>query len=342
MMTSRERIAAAMKRQVPDRVPYWCQLSDEHLFRNTLPKGQLEPATIEQRIECECALSRSYGFDGILCGFPGRLPKGYRFNNPQSQASPEKPREFGSIDPEKWTYHYQHATRDEMYGARLAREIAGDDMHIGGSILDPFNYAVNWFSDLGSAMRALIDDPSRFLALVDYYCQESINWALDQILIGDIESIHISCPYAGSSLISRKMYEKFVFPFMKRVAAAIKTTSAFSYIHNCGFLGDRLEMLADSGVDGIECMDPPPLGDVELKDAKRRIGSRVFLKGNLDSVNILLRGSDKDVENSVRSCLDAGMPGGGYILSTACSTAPDVLPERMIHIRDLVEKYGQY
>lgn len=340
MMTPRERIAAAMKRQTPDRVPYWCQLSMGHIFKNTLPKGQSNPATIEQQIECECTMARRYGFDATLIYLPGKYFKGHRFDVPHPPEA-EKPA-FETIDPEKWVHHGKRATADEMYPALLARQILGEDMHIGGWTPDAFGHAVQWFGSVELALMAMIDDPSRFLALVNYFIPETIDWVLDQISVGGIESIHISSPYAGSSLISRKMYEQFVLPQMQRLAAAIEPTPAFSYIHNCGFLGDRLELLADSGVDGIECMDPPPLGDVELADAKRRVGNRIFLKGNLDSVNVLLLGSDAEVERSVRSCLEAGMPGGGYILSTACSTAPDVRPERMMRVRDLVEKYGRY
>jgi uroporphyrinogen decarboxylase len=342
MMTPRERIAAAMNHQIPDRVPYWCQLSGGHIWMNTLPVGQSRPETIEQHVACECALTKRYGFDGMLMYYPGKHLKGEPLDLQQSYVVLQNYPPFETADPAKWIYQHPRATPEEMYASLLAREILGEEIHIGGWTTDAFSLAVNWCGGLQAGMLALVDDPSRFLALIDYFCQEAIDWAFDQIRVGGMESIHISSPYAGSSLISRRMYEKFVLPSLKRLAAAIKTTPAFSYLHTCGFLGDRLELLAESGVDGIECMDPPPLGDVELGDAKCRIGNRVFLKGNMDSVNILLRGSDADVDRTVRACLDAGMPGGGYILSTACSTAPDVRPERMLHIRDLVEKYGYY
>ncbi len=60
------------------------------------------------------------------------------------------------------------------------------------------------------------------------------------------------------------------------------------YIHTCGDIGDRLELMADTGIDGIDTLDPPPLGSVDLDDAKRRVGDRVFFKGNIDPVNTLL------------------------------------------------------
>ncbi len=66
------------------------------------------------------------------------------------------------------------------------------------------------------------------------------------------------------------------------------------YIHTCGAIGDRLELLAASGADGVDTLDPPPLGNVDLADAKRRIGNRLFIKGNIDPVNTLLRKSREE------------------------------------------------
>jgi len=126
------------------------------------------------------------------------------------------------------------------------------------------------------------------------------------------------------------------------MAAAIKSEKAFSYLHTCGFISDRLEWMAESGVDGIECLDPFPLGDVDLKEAKKRVGSKFFLKGNIDSVNVLLRGSDEKIDQTIIKCLEDGMPGGGYILSTACSVAPAVPPGRIQRLVELAERYGRY
>lgn len=34
--------------------------------------------------------------------------------------------------------------------------------------------------------------------------------------------------------------------------------------HTCGAIGDRLELMAETGTDGIDTLDPPPLGTVDL------------------------------------------------------------------------------
>ena len=54
-------------------------------------------------------------------------------------------------------------------------------------------------------------------------------------------------------------------------------------------------------------------GDVDLADAKQRIGDRVCLFGGFNEH--LLHEADADaVQDEVRRCLDAAMEGGGYVL----------------------------
>ena len=145
----------------------------------------------------------------------------------------------------------------------------------------------------------------------------------------------ISSPYVGGGLLSPRYYDEFVVPYEAKLVARLHAAGdAPVYTHTCGAIGDRLERMVSTGVDGIECLDPPPLGNVELADAKRRIGDRAFIKGNLDSVNTLLRKDPLGIAADVQRCIEAGAPGGGFILSTACSIAPNVPPE---HIQAMVK-----
>jgi uroporphyrinogen-III decarboxylase len=96
----------------------------------------------------------------------------------------------------------------------------------------------------------------------------------------------------------------------------------------------------DAGVSGIECLDPPPLGDVELDDAKRRTRGRGFIKGNIDSVNTLLYGEPGQILDDARHRLQVGKEGGGFILSTACSVAPRVDRSKLLLLREAVDTWG--
>ncbi len=115
------------------------------------------------------------------------------------------------------------------------------------------------------------------------------------------------------------------------------------YTHTCGSIGDRLELMRESNTSGLECLDPPPLGNVDLEIAFDQIGNDMFIKGNIDSVNSLLYADDEKAEIDVVKIIETGKTKGkGFILSTACYIAPMVSKERLLMLSQMVEKYGQY
>ena len=116
----------------------------------------------------------------------------------------------------------------------------------------------------------------------------------------------------------------------------------FVYTHTCGAIGDRLDLMVETGTNGIDTLDPPPLGTVALDKAKEFLAGKAFIKGNIDAVNTLLHGPFDEFVDDVRRRLKVGKPGGGYILSSACSVAPRVEPERLIMLAELAEKHGAY
>ena len=118
-------------------------------------------------------------------------------------------------------------------------------------------------------------------------------------------------------------------PYERRVTDAIKAAGVPVYTHTCGRIGDRLDLMVETGTEGIDTMDPPPLGNTELADAKAQVGGRVFLKGNMDSVVLLRAKTAEEVIAHAAGRIEIGMPGGGYILSTACSVAPRVEPWKL-------------
>jgi uroporphyrinogen-III decarboxylase len=101
--------------------------------------------------------------------------------------------------------------------------------------------------------------------------------------------------------------------------------------------------MCQSGASGLECLDPHPVGNVDIEDAFQRIGDRMFIKGNIDSVNTLLTGDDEKARNDVQKIIETGKTKGkGFILSTACSVAPLVSKKRILMLSELISEYGIY
>ena len=61
----------------------------------------------------------------------------------------------------------------------------------------------------------------------------------------DVDGIFICDPTASGSLISRKVFDKFVKPAMSTIANLVKQSGKHAIIHICGDISDRLDSIMD-------------------------------------------------------------------------------------------------
>ena len=399
-MNGRERIALAMRRRIPDRVPLMCQLSIGHYNLN----GGFKPHQIwyetEAFAEASVRLARRYQFDGILVVLPGR-PADYlsRIDSIREEADGEwiawsngdrvflpwddmphyhpaanlasrapQRADIATFDPDRdirhiddftgylWNvlFHIQTvpgkpdggplragAIPDYLFSAfDRVKAAAGADLSIHGSIYSPLSHFFELFG-YEPALTAFIDDPDRVHAILAPLTDGVIAWAL-ALLDRGADALDHSSAFVAAPFLSRRLYTEFVVPYERRVNQAIRDAGGIVYTHTCGRIADRLDLLADTGTLGIDTLDPPPLGNCDLAIAKRDYGDRLFFKGNINPVALLQAKTREEVLAEATRPLLTGKPGGGYILSTACSVAPRVEPWKLEMLAPLVEELGRY
>ncbi len=220
------------------------------------------------------------------------------------------------------------------------RARVGDTVSVHGEVFSPFTHYLELFG-YQNAIIGMVKDPAKVKAVLERLTDATIAWAVAQAHHG-VDAVLISSAFAGGGFISPKMYSELVVPYEHRLAEAVKAEGIPVYTHTCGKIGDRLELMAETGTMGIDTLDPPPLGNVELVDAKRTVGDRLFLKGNMNSVAILEYTTKEQVIAEASERIRIGKPGSGYILSSACSIAPHVEPWKIELFTPLAEELGKY
>jgi len=86
--------------------------------------------------------------------------------------------------------------------------------------------------------------------------------------------------------------------------------------HTCGGMMPILEQIAAMQPDAMETFTPRDMGaDVDLAEAKRRIGDRVCMIGGFDQFHFFIGCTPEETRAEVRRCFEAAGGGGGYILS---------------------------
>jgi len=224
---------------------------------------------------------------------------------------------------------------------RKVKSLAGNRLSVHSEVFSPWSQFLELLN-YENALMAIMDDPIKVKVILSQLTEGTIDLAKKQALEG-VDAILISSAFAGAGLISRDQYNEFVLPYEKRIISEVRQTSDVPvYTHTCGSIGDRLDLMLETGTRGIDTLDPPPLGTVDLAEAKQFLSGKVFIKGNIDPVNTLLYGSREDIISDVTRRIQTGKPGGGYILSSACSVAPHTPPEHIMLLAELAEQHGKY
>jgi hypothetical protein len=355
-----------------------CQMSVGHMVLGTGLSPVRFWRSAPDFVDGLLAMRARYGFDGVLVSLHGhppdweagieRLERGpegetvrwrsgdttvFPFDDlpVQRPAAPAARPDFARFEPE--TLPDRAAYIPVSQGLRFALDPdhlydavaavlgrAGGEFSVHGEVTSPFDYFLDLFG-FEEAMIGAVEDPGRTVAVLGRLTDGVA--ALAEGLAGlGVDAVKISSPFAGAGFVSRDFYRSFVLPYESRLARAIEGRGVRAYLHTCGDIHDRLELMAASGVSGIECLDPPPLGRVDLGDAKRRVGGAVFIKGNVDPVHVLLAGDPASVRADARGRLALGKPGGRYILSTACSIAPRTPAANVLALAGAAAEWGSY
>lgn len=143
-------------------------------------------------------------------------------------------------------------------------------------------------------------------------------------------------------LMSPADFREFVVPFDARPHRIVHEAGGLVHCHCHSKVGKVLEGFAEMGVDCLNPLEAPPMGDVTLAEAKRRIGDRVCLEGNVQFGD-MLRAPEQEIARQVRECLEVGAPGGGYILTQTSIPHMRVLePQTVRNYVTFIEEGAKY
>jgi uroporphyrinogen-III decarboxylase len=92
----------------------------------------------------------------------------------------------------------------------------------------------------------------------------------------------------------------------------------YARLHSHGRLKDILDRICATGCDGLDPIEPPHQGDVELAYVRERYGRQLVLFGNLEATDIENLPTP-EFEKKVRRALWEGPGGRGFVLMpSAC------------------------
>ena len=138
-----------------------------------------------------------------------------------------------------------------------------------------------------------------------------------------------------------KYVEMYSASFYEKTAALCHENGALFFIHACGKQRDNLALISSLGVDGLEGVAFPPLGDVELDEAMRKTGDAFLITGGISAIETDNLTRRQEVFEYVRKLLAGMKPyANRFIFSSSCNTSINASWDTIKYFRDAWMEYG--
>jgi len=323
MMTSKERILAAMRREYPDRIPVFEWFIDKTVL--SALTGTTDILDAIEILDLDAVNVRAdyaqtwkdaetyvdeWGIEKKLTGdvlaaatsFPiAELTNHRSFEFPK----PDGPGRFASLEKALEKFGNRRAVVFNLRdGFSDMRDLLGYQNALMGLALDK----ANWQDLLKRSVE---------------YNLAVAEIAVRRFGIEIVATTDDICTNSGP-LMSPKSYQDVVYPFFKEIVDGYRSLGLFVIKHCDGDIRPFVDLWIDAG---ISCLDPiDPGAGLDMGEMKAKYGDRICLKGNIDCTGSLCDGTPEQVADEVRRCIDKGGPNG-LIISSSNTIHRGVKPE---------------
>jgi uroporphyrinogen-III decarboxylase len=224
---------------------------------------------------------------------------------------------------------------------RAIQDAIGEDALLHVYIHSPLDHQAGWAVELTDLMVDSIERPEFVRDLLALFQQHTLAHMRATLRAG-IRAIFVPWYFASLSAgWSPAFYQRFILPLVKEQVALVHELGGLYHYYDDGKMMRILPQLAEAGVDLVSTLAPPPMGDVDLAEAKAEVGHRLCLNGNIDLLNVIKNGTPRLIRDKVRQAILDAAPGGGFILGSSDSIREAPL-ENVHAYFEAARRYGDY
>jgi len=246
---------------------------------------------------------------------------GQKDSMPQSLNTPCKVPDDIDI-PKNFLDHI--AIRTVIEAVRMLKSRYQNKAVIIGKVMGPWTLAYHLFGVENFLMDTILD-PDKVREILNRLKEVTIMFAEAQFEAGaDLITL---ADHATGDLISAKDYAKFLKPVHQEITSRVHGPLI---LHICGRTIDRMVDIAEAGfaVFHFESKNSP-------REAKRVVGNRILLTGNINNTEVLLYSRPEDVKQQVFEAIEAGID----MISPECAVP---LTTPISNLQAIVEGVREY
>ena len=231
--------------------------------------------------------------------------------------------------------------------------LAGDMAALGdrGLMMPSIGDAICEVADLlgfATMLEIMTLEPELFFRLMDFEQERVLAHArgLAEAARGFDMAVRVVGPeYATPPYMAPQMFERLVVDYDLPVIEILQDAGIWVRLHSHGNIGQVLEQIQRLHPDALDPIEPPPDGDIEFAEVKRRLGDKITLVGNVEE-RLLEYSTAAEIDAYVKQLMETGKPGGRFVLCpTAMPLHSPLQPKISDNIIAMVEaglKYGKY
>jgi uroporphyrinogen decarboxylase len=359
-MTSRERVAKLLKRELPDRIGlydhYWPETLNEFWPEQGFPKDTSPDSYFGYDLKSACGWidkNSIKGFSEVVEeSDEWKLIKqgnGATMRYWKNKSGTPEHVDFDCCTPAKWESVYKpplmqldptrvdvESTRNGLAAAKaegkfsffgdlnvfeLMRSTLGDVVMLESLALEP-----EWIEDF---CRTYTDFQIKHL---DYLFQEAGQ--------PDGAFIYEDLGYNKGLFCSPGMYRELIMPHHKRLFGFFHDRGMPVILHSCGNVTEAVPMVIEAGIDCLQPMEVK--AGVDVISLAKQFGDKIAFMGNID-VRVLERGNKEEIEQEVGGKMDAMKSlGAAYFLHSDHSISPKVTLEAYRFAMDVFRAHASY
>lgn len=340
-MSSKERTIAALTGKPYDRIPVNLLISDHAARVIGVSVGDYNNSA-KLLAQGQIAAWRKYGADLVntgpgLSGIPEALGSTIAFPDSTPYVADYVVKTEADLDrlkipdPEK-----DGRLPLFLEAAAIVNREVGDQVPLSMTVAGPFTTAAN-IRGTEKFLRDLHKNPAFAHRLLRLATESIVRFSEKAVQVGARPGL--ADPTASATMISPRQFREFALPYLKETVQRITAFAGSApSLHICGNTTKIWDDMADTGV-GVLSLDDI----IDIEEAKKRVGDRVALLGNIRPTAVMYLGTPDDVRDNVRECLAKTWDSPkGYILGLGCGLPIDTPPENIHALVQAAREFGRW
>jgi uroporphyrinogen decarboxylase len=319
-MTSKERVLTSIRHEEPDRVPLniW-------MYRDDV-RGE-----VVRRYGSIDAFYDRLRIDMVTAFPPSLLIKGPEETDWTHHYSVDEAIELPFLDPNDPSLYAPIKADVEHYGPERAVFCQTQGVFEGAFVL----------CGMENLLCEMMINPEKVKALFEKIAVWSCTY-VDITLDLGIDVPHISDDWGQNNalLFNPRLWWELVYPADAMIVERAKRRCEFVSLHSDGYIADVLDGVVKMGIDVLHPIQVSA-GMDPLK-VKRAYGDKLTLYGTLDITHTLPSGTQKEIEDEVKSRMETLKPGGGFIFCSTHTIQPDTPLENVEYAYDVAYEHSWY